>query len=78
MLSTVVSLLPLALVALLVVALILQPIAQRRREDAISEQMKEARNALEAQAMADTAMEAHQPKSKLPMKWYDSYRFWLK
>lgn len=65
-------------IALLVLALILQPIAQKRRENAIFEQMKNARDANEAKALADSAIQPHQQNAKLPEKWHDSYRFWLK
>ena len=65
-------------IILLVLALLLQPMAQKRRERAIFEQMKNARDAGEAKAIADGAIQSSQASSKLPEKWYDSYRFWLK
>ncbi len=65
-------------ILLLVLALVLQPIAQKRRENAIFEQMKNARDANEAKALAHSAIEAQNQNAKLPEKWYDSYRFWLK
>ena len=65
-------------IILLVLALVLQPIAQKRRENAIFEQMKNARDAGEAKALADSAIQPQQQNAKLPEKWYDSYRFWLK
>ena len=64
-------------IILLVLALVLQPIAQKRRENALFEQMKNARDAGEAKALADSALQSQQ-KANLPEKWYDSYRFWLK
>lgn len=48
------------------------PMAQKRREQKIWEQMKNARDATEAKGMADAA---HEP-TKLPENWNDSYRSW--
>ena len=41
---------------LLVLALVLQPILQRRREDAVFRQVQEARGATEARALAEAAV----------------------
>ena len=77
MLASVISLLPILLAVLIVAALVLYPIAQRRRERAIFEQMRQARDATEAGSLADCALQT-QAQSQLPTRWYDSYRFWLK
>jgi hypothetical protein len=65
-------------IILLVIALLLEPMAQRRRERALWEQMKDARNATEAKTVVDCAIESKKQDSKLPEKWYHSYRFWLR
>lgn len=58
-------------IALLVLALLLQPIAQKRRENAIFEQIK-TRDPNEAKALAESALHSQQQKAELPEKWYDS------
>ncbi len=50
------NLLTLLAVILLVLALVLQPVMQRRREDAVFRQMQEARDADEARALAESAV----------------------
>lgn len=75
--ASLISLLPIILAVLIVAALVFAPLAQRRRERAIFEQMRQARDAAEAEALANCALQA-QSKSRLPEKWHDSYRFWLK
>ncbi len=67
-----------AAVLLIVIALVVQPILQRRRERAVLKQMQETRDAVEAKAAIDCAIQQNQDKAKLPNKWDDSYRFWLK
>jgi hypothetical protein len=51
-------------VVLLVVALLLQPYAQRKREEAIVKRLKEAQNATEAEATIDAAIGANQQTVK--------------
>ena len=65
-------------VILLLLALILEPIAQKRRERALWEQIKNLRDASDAQTAVSCAIQQHQQNAKLPEKWYHSYRFWLK
>lgn len=52
------DLLIMAAVLCLVLALVLQPVLQRRREDALFRQMKDARDAAEAKALADSAFQS--------------------
>jgi hypothetical protein len=65
-------------IVLLVLALLLEPLAQSRREHAIWERMKSARDANEAKAVIDGALETNKDKTKLPDNWNDSYRYWQK
>jgi hypothetical protein len=62
----------------LIVALIFQPIAQKRREREMWEHMKNARDANEAKAIADSSIDAIRSDVKLPEHWNASYRFWNK
>lgn len=57
------GLLILLAVILLVLALVLQPVMQRRREDAVFRQMQEARDAAEAKALAEAAVERHKQRA---------------
>ena len=65
-------------IVLLILALLLEPLAQSRRERAIFEQMKNARDANEAEAVMNSAIDANKDKTKLPENWNDSYRHWQK
>lgn len=62
---------------LLVLALLLQPVAQRRRENAMWELMKNLRDATDAKTAVETAVWPEK-RGKLTDRWWDSYRFWLK
>jgi flagellar biosynthesis/type III secretory pathway M-ring protein FliF/YscJ len=58
------NLLTLLAVVLLVLALCLQPLMQRRREDAMFRLMQEARDAAEAKALAESAVAKQKQQSE--------------
>ena len=60
---------------IIVMALLLEPVAQRRREQAMFEQLKKMRHKSEAESTVEAMLQSNQGKTRLPEHWWDSYRF---
>jgi len=67
-----------ALLFLVLVIAVLQPLAQRQRERKLAEQLKKTRNPIEAMIVVDTAIEQSRREGGFMATLRESYRFWLR
>lgn len=67
-----------AILLVLFVLLVLRPLAQRQRERALAERLKNVHDPVEAMLVVDTAMRDSQREGSWMAKLRESYWFWLR